>query len=176
MQAAPPGYVYACVFIQQTQSITAEQKKEEKEVKGKSCRVWMKQPLLRRWRCLRLNHKHEPSFLSQNKSPSCKQQEKKNQEWQNKQIETHTHTTHAHSHMHRHARRNSVSIKTRQTCNRNPTNSNDFPALVPYKGKETPSHRFGRWLQSPLLPPPPQVLIPWKASQEGFGLLQGSNF
>lgn len=83
-------------------------------------------------------------LLSQNKSPTCKQQEKKNQEWQNKQMKLHTQHLHTPRQTRRqqrqkHTRWNSVSTKTRQACNRNQTNSNDFPALLPYKGIGTPS-------------------------------------
>lgn len=58
----------------------------------------------------------------------------------------------------KHTRWNSVSTKIRQACNRNQTNSNDFPALLPYMGIWTPSKKFSWWLQLSLLLPGPDSI------------------
>lgn len=79
-----------------------------------------------------------------------------------KQTNQATHGAHtlsrSHSRDRKHTRLNSVSTKTRQACNRNQTNSNDFPALLPYKGIGTPSKKFSWWLQLSLFLPGPDSM------------------
>lgn len=68
------------------------------------------------------------------------------------------HTQHTHSAGEKHTRWNSVSTEIRQACSRNQTNSNDFPAPLPYKGIGTPSKKFSWWLQLSLLLPGPDSI------------------
>lgn len=116
-------------------------------------------------------------LLSQNKNPTCKQQEKTSQEWQNKQMEPHRGCPHTHActqQREKHTRWTSVSTKTRQACNRNQTNSNDFPALLPYKGKGTPSRKVQLMTAVVFAPPGPQIPLGVRLAE--CGLLLGSHF
>ena len=91
-----------CVAPTNTDHHRSAREGRGKEVKGKktargAAKVWMKQPPLRAMMVPLAQPQTQALLLSQNKNPTCKQQEKKNQEWQNKQIKPHTRCPHTHA-------------------------------------------------------------------------------